>query len=124
MGSWAAKQPLPQSAGARDPRNCMQQADHQTYRRGAGAAWLGAFVQALMAALLFIYGLLARDFSAVTAGIMITLGIPVWIFLAIVLDQHRRERLESIEADALEQEGIKKHRSKRRVKRRQEDMET
>ncbi len=78
----------------------MQQADHQTYRRGAGAAWLGAIVQAVLASLMFIYGFSVRDHAAITASIMIGLGIPVWVFLAIALDQHRRERLEAFEADA------------------------
>ena len=78
----------------------MQQADHQTYRRGAGAAWLGACVQAILGVLMFVYGILGNDHAAVTASIMIGLGIPVWVFVAIVLDQHRRERLEAFEADA------------------------
>ncbi len=53
-----------------------------------------------MAILLVIYAFLARDQAAMTAAIYVALGIPVWIFLAIVFDQHRRERLEAFEADA------------------------
>ncbi len=53
-----------------------------------------------MAVLLIIYSFMARDQAAMSAAIFVALGIPVWIFLAIVFDQHRRERLEAFEADA------------------------
>ncbi len=76
------------------------QADHLTYKRAAGVAVLGAFVQALMAVLLFIYAFLAREHAAMTATVFIALGIPVWIALAIYYDQHRRERIEAFEAEA------------------------
>ncbi|MFZ4574831.1 MAG: SPFH domain-containing protein [Phycisphaerales bacterium] len=76
-------------------------ADFLTYRRAAGVCLLGLAVQVLFTAVYLIYGSLAGDRTAVTAAIFHSIGIVVWGALGIVFDQHRRERIEAMEAEAL-----------------------
>lgn len=76
-------------------------ADYITYRQAATASVWGVLVQAVLSAALLIYGLIGKDHAAVTGAIFAGIGIIAWIGLAVVFDQHRRERLEAIEADAL-----------------------
>ncbi len=76
-------------------------ADYITYRQAAAASVWGILVQAVLSAALLIYGLVCRDHAAVTGSIFAGIGVIAWIALAIVFDQHRRERIEAIEADAL-----------------------
>lgn len=75
-------------------------ADYLTYRRATSASVLGLVIQGAMAAGLAIYGVLSRDHAAVTASLYCTTGLVAWLTLAIVYDQHRRERIEAVEAEA------------------------
>lgn len=75
-------------------------ADYLTYRRATSASVLGLVIQGVMAAGLAIYGVLSRDHAAVTASLYCAVGLLVWLTLAIVYDQHRRERIEAVEAEA------------------------
>lgn len=76
-------------------------ADYLTYRRAVGVCLLGLALQVLFVSVYLIYGLLAGDRTAISATIFHAMGIVVWGSLAILFDQHRRERIESMEADAL-----------------------
>ncbi len=74
-------------------------ADYLSYKRATGVALLGAGIQVTLGAALLIYGLLRTDQAALTASIFVLLGIVVWVALAVVFDQHRRERIEAIEQE-------------------------
>lgn len=74
-------------------------ADYLSYKRATGVALLGAAIQVALGAALLIFGLLRADDAALTASIFVLLGIVVWVALAIVFDQHRRERIEAVEQE-------------------------
>jgi len=88
-------------------------ADHLSYQRAATVSLLGLGLQLAMGLGLLIYAILAPqevrsggvpgrgDHAAMTAAIMVLLGSGVWLLLAVVFDQHRRERIEAIETEAL-----------------------
>jgi len=75
--------------------------DFLSYRVAVGRSVLGLVIQASMAVVLLIYSMLASDYAAFTAFLFAILGLPVWVALAIVYDQHRRERIETMEAETL-----------------------
>ncbi|MEO0632431.1 MAG: hypothetical protein AAFY46_17140, partial [Planctomycetota bacterium] len=74
-------------------------ADYLSYKRATGVALLGAGIQVVLGSALLIFGLLRADEASITASIFVLLGIVVWVALAIVFDQHRRERIEAIEQE-------------------------
>ncbi|MEO0631425.1 MAG: hypothetical protein AAFY46_11995, partial [Planctomycetota bacterium] len=74
-------------------------ADYLSYKRATGVALLGAGIQVALGSALLIFGLLRADDAAFTASIFVLLGVVVWVALAIVFDQHRRERIEAIEQE-------------------------
>lgn len=76
-------------------------ADYLTYRRATSVSLLGLVIQTVLAVALLVYGVLAHDHAAVTACLAVALGVPIWLTLAIVYDQHRRERVEALEAERL-----------------------
>jgi len=76
-------------------------ADYITYKRAASVSIGGLLLQAVLAGSLLIYGILGRDHAAVTGAVFSAAGVLAWLTLAIVFDQHRRERIEAMEADAL-----------------------
>ncbi len=78
--------------------------DYLTYRRAAGVGFLGLAIQAGLALGMLIYGRLGGDHAAVTASVFMGLGLIVWVGLVLLYDQHRRERIESMEAEALASE--------------------
>ena len=80
-------------------------ADYLSYRIATGRCILGMVLQGALAAVLVVYGITTRDHAAVTASAYTILGVPIWLALAIVFDQHRRERVEALEAEALTQQG-------------------
>ncbi len=75
-------------------------ADHVSYKRAAMMSLLGMVLQGVLGLTFLLYSIFFRDTAATTASIYMLLGVPVWIVLAIVFDQHRRERLEAAEAEA------------------------
>jgi len=75
--------------------------DFLSYRVAVGRSVLGLVIQTSMAVVLLIYSMLASDYAAFTAFLFAILGLPVWVALAIVYDQHRRERIETMEAETL-----------------------
>lgn len=76
--------------------------DHLSYRRAANVAILGLVLQLIIGIVLLIYSRLADDHAAMTAALYVLSGSVVWVTLAIVFDQHRRERLEAMELETLE----------------------
>lgn len=75
-------------------------ADFLSYRRAASRSILGLTLQVLMGLTLLVYAVYARDGAALTASWFVLLGAFVWFSLALLFDQHRRERLEAMEAEA------------------------
>lgn len=76
-------------------------ADYLNYQQAAARCVLGAVIQGVLCVLLMVYGARAGDHAAVTAAWMTGLGLIVWVTLAVVYDQKRRERVEALEQEAL-----------------------
>lgn len=83
----------------------MSRADYLSYRKARNVSVLGIVLQTLMAASMAIYGGLSGNHFGLSAAILIAIGIPVWLFLIVVYDQHVRERIEAIEAEQFDQSG-------------------
>lgn len=78
--------------------------DFHTYRRAVGVSIAGLVLQLALGGLLLIYGLLGKDHAAMAAATYAGFGAAMWLALAIVFDQHKRERIEAIEAESLAQQ--------------------
>jgi membrane protease subunit HflK len=78
-------------------------ADHLSYQRATTVSLLGLALQIVMGVSMLIYSVVARpaDHVAMTIALFVLLGSIVWLTLAIVFDQHRRERIEAMETEAL-----------------------
>lgn len=81
-------------------------ADYLTYQRATNVAILGVVFQALATAALLIYGGAVGDPAATTGGVFAAVGILAWIVLGVFYDQHRRERIEAIEAENFASENM------------------
>lgn len=82
-------------------------ADFQSYKRAASVSLLGFALQLAMGLGLLVYSVIGRDMAAMSAAMFALLGLVVWISLAVVFDQHRRERLEHLEAESLATQGAR-----------------
>lgn len=76
-------------------------ADFVSYKRATDRCLLGIGIQLLLGLATLIYAYRAADSAAMTTAFFVLLGVPVWLCLAIVYDQHRRERVEAMEAESL-----------------------
>ncbi|MEI7657609.1 MAG: SPFH domain-containing protein [Phycisphaerae bacterium] len=76
-------------------------ADYLTYKQATSVSIGGLIIQTILAVAFLVFGILSRDASIIASSIFAGLGVLAWLSLAIVYDQHRRERVEAIEADAL-----------------------
>lgn len=76
-------------------------ADQQTAARATSTSLLGLALQIAMGLGLLIYAFLAKDRPAISGAAFILAGSMVWLVLAILFDQHRRERIEALEAEAI-----------------------
>ncbi|MFT5423600.1 MAG: membrane protease subunit HflK [Phycisphaerales bacterium] len=77
-------------------------ADYLTYRKATKTSLLGLFIQTGFAIALAIYARYSGgDLAAMSAAIAVGTGSLVWFALLILHDQHRRERIEAMEADSL-----------------------
>src|ERR1051326_4687997 len=74
--------------------------DYLSYQRASRVSLLGLVIQLALGLLLLLFGLFNADKAAETASAFVLLGVPLWLSLAILYDQHRRERIEAIEAEA------------------------
>ncbi|MGP1271763.1 MAG: SPFH domain-containing protein [Phycisphaerales bacterium] len=74
-------------------------ADYLSYRRATNVSLLGIALQVVLGSTLLVYGILNADTAAQTASVFVLLGTVAWVALAIIFDQHRRERIEAIEQE-------------------------
>lgn len=74
--------------------------DFNTYKRAASHCILGLIFQSVFGVALLVYGIVGREPTAVTGSVFALVGILPWIVLLILYDQHRRERIEAMEAEA------------------------
>src|SRR5262245_50541795 len=79
--------------------------DHLTYRRATSVSVLGMALQIVLGCVMLVFGYAVRDHTAISAAAFILCGVIVWVCLAVVYDQHRRERLEALEAETIRRTG-------------------
>lgn len=79
--------------------------DHLSFKRAASVAILGLVLQVVLGVIVLVVGARYHHQAALTTSYFFLAGIPIWLSLAIVFDQHRRERLEALEAETLERSG-------------------
>lgn len=78
--------------------------DQQTYRRATSAALLGLATQLVFAIIVAGLGLYAQS-NALHAGAWYLFGgLPIWVALWMLYNQHRLEREEALEAEQLARE--------------------
>ncbi len=75
-------------------------ADFLSYKRATSRSLLGLTLQVLMGLAFLLYAIYGQDKAAMTAAAFVLIGGLVWLSLALLFDQHRRERLEAMEAEA------------------------
>jgi regulator of protease activity HflC (stomatin/prohibitin superfamily) len=75
-------------------------ADHVSYQRARSISLIGLALQLVFGVMLLLYALFGRDAFATPAAILVLLGSPIWVALALVFHQHVLERLEAAEAAA------------------------
>jgi regulator of protease activity HflC (stomatin/prohibitin superfamily) len=76
-------------------------ADFQSYAQASSRCLWGLLLQFFMGLGLLIYSIYAGDLAARSASAFVFVGVPVWLLLLIVFDQHRRERIEALESESL-----------------------
>lgn len=81
-------------------------ADHLSYRKATGVSLLGLAIQLVLGLVVLVYSVIGRDPAAFSAALFILGGSVVWLSLTIVFDQHRRERLEALEAESIQRSGV------------------
>lgn len=79
--------------------------DYHTYRHASKASLLGLGIQLVLGIALLLFAVIFRHHAAMTGALYILSGSVVWLFLAVVFDQHRRERIEALESEAMERSG-------------------
>ena len=79
----------------------MIQGDYLTYRKAANTAIIGLVIQLILTLAVFFYTQSSGDNTAAAATVFLLSGVLVWGVLLLVFDQHRRERIESMEAEQL-----------------------
>lgn len=79
-------------------------ADHLSFKRASSVSMLGLAIQIAVTLVLFFYSYYSGDHAAFSASFFSMVGIVVWFVLLLLFDQHRRERLEAMEAEALASE--------------------
>ncbi|MFG0244276.1 MAG: SPFH domain-containing protein [Phycisphaerales bacterium JB054] len=79
-------------------------ADHLSFKRASSVSMLGLAIQIAISLVLFFYGYYSGDRAAFSASFLSMVGVLVWLVLLLLFDQHRRERLEAMEAEALAEE--------------------
>lgn len=80
--------------------------DYLSFRRATNVSLIGLIIQVVLALALGLYGYFRGstdgiEHGAITAAIFGGTGVLVWLTLAILFDQSRRERIEAMEAEAL-----------------------
>jgi regulator of protease activity HflC (stomatin/prohibitin superfamily) len=75
--------------------------DQQTYKRAATAALAGLIFQFVLALALALLGLYAQSTALHAASWYFFGGLPIWLILWVLFNQHRLERAEALEAEQL-----------------------
>jgi modulator of FtsH protease HflK len=75
--------------------------DQQTYRRAANAVLIGLGIQIVLWILTLLTGLYAGEAGIRSLGWYFLGGVPIWIILWVVYNQHRLERVEALETEQL-----------------------
>lgn len=75
--------------------------DHLAYQRATRVAGFGFMLQAAFGTVLLVIGLSQGDTASIIASLWALLSLLVWVGLLIVCNQHRLERLESLETTEL-----------------------
>ncbi|MEM7627371.1 MAG: SPFH domain-containing protein [Planctomycetota bacterium] len=78
--------------------------DQQTYRRATSAALLGGAAQLVFAIIVAGLGLYAQSSAFHAAAWHLFGGLPIWVTLWMLYNQHRLEREETLEAEQLARE--------------------
>ncbi len=76
--------------------------DFLSFQRASRVALIGLLIQLALGIGLLVYARLGSDFSANVAAWTVLVGALGWLCLSVVFDQHRRERLEALEAEQLD----------------------
>lgn len=75
--------------------------DPQTYRRAANVALFGLIVQVVLTIVMALAGLAVQSPALYAATWHLVGGVPIWIILLILFNQHRLERAEALESEQL-----------------------
>ncbi len=75
--------------------------DQETYRRACTAVLIGLGVQLFLAILTALTGLYAGAVGINTLFWYYLGGLPIWVILWLVYNQHRLERVEALETEQL-----------------------
>ncbi len=79
----------------------MNKGDYLAYRKASSISLVGLVLQLLLTTIVFFYSRVAGDWAAGTASTFLATGLIAWGLLLLIFDQHRRERMEAMEADQL-----------------------
>ena len=80
--------------------------DHLAYQRATNISVFGFFLQLVVALTFLIYGLAVGDSPSIMASLWAFPSLLIWIGLILVFNQHKMERLESLEEDELSSGGV------------------
>ncbi|MCA9278548.1 MAG: hypothetical protein H6815_07805 [Phycisphaeraceae bacterium] len=75
--------------------------DYLSYRRAVSVSLLGLMIQAVVGVAMLIAAVLGHDKAALSTSFYTLVGVLGWLTLAIMFDQHRRERIEAMQAESL-----------------------
>lgn len=75
--------------------------NEQTFKRAAAVALIGLFTQLGLAIIMAILGIYAQSDALHAATWYLFGGLPIWITLWILFNQHRLERVEALEAEQI-----------------------
>jgi len=75
--------------------------DQQTFHRAANTALIGLGVQTALALAIGLLGLYAESATLIAITWHLVGGIPLWLVLWVLFNQHRLERLEALESEQL-----------------------
>ena len=80
--------------------------DHLAFQRATNISVFGFFLQLVVALTFLIYGLAVGDGPSIMASLWAFPSLLIWIGLILVFNQHKMERLESLEEDELSSGGV------------------
>jgi len=79
----------------------MSKGDYLTYRKAVSTSITGLVIQLILTLTVFFYARVAGDSAAGVGSVFLLTGVFVWGVMLLVFDQHRRERIEAMEAEQL-----------------------